>query len=218
MHTVLQDLDVDILPGRSTALVGRSGSGKSTLLNVLSGIDECDAGTIEFRDTCLVSLDDRRRTLLRRRHMGFVFQFFNLLPTLSVLDNVVLPQSLNGVGRPAARRRARELLRAVGLAGREDSFADRLSGGEQQRVALVRAVAHEPSVVFADEPTGNLDERTGEETLELLRSLVKSQGVALIMATHSKDAAAQCDDVYELRDGQLCDGSPASTGLSAGGA
>jgi putative ABC transport system ATP-binding protein len=211
-HRVLHGLSLDVGAGETVALTGASGSGKSTLLNLLSGIEQPDAGTVSIDGIILGDLDDAARTRLRRRHIGFVFQFFNLLPTLSVLDNVVLPQRLNGVELGVAREEGARLLSRVGLAGRESAHADRLSGGEQQRVALVRAVAHRPSLVLADEPTGNLDTRTGDDILALLRELVADQNLTLIMATHSAAAAASCDRVLELADGVVRLGSARGSG------
>jgi putative ABC transport system ATP-binding protein len=191
--------------GESVAIVGESGSGKSTLLNVISGIDHADGGAIWLDGQELTGFDERRRTLFRRHHIGFVFQFFNLLPTLTVEENIVLPLELNGIDGAAARRRAQELLDAVGLGDRGETFPDRLSGGEQQRVAIARALAHDPLLVLADEPTGNLDEETGRRVLTLLDRLTRQAGKNLILVTHSLDAAAYADRIFHLRDGKLVD-------------
>ncbi|MGA7800977.1 MAG: ABC transporter ATP-binding protein, partial [Gammaproteobacteria bacterium] len=180
---VLQDLDLDVGRGECVALLGRSGCGKSTLLNLISGIDRPDAGRIRIDGVELTTLDEHRRTLFRRRHIGFVYQFFNLIPTLTVEENLLLPLELNGLD---ARAEALELLAAVGLADRGNSFPDRLSGGEQQRVALVRALVHRPSLLLADEPTGNLDAHTGQRILDLLRTLVSERGTTLMLVTHSE--------------------------------
>lgn len=203
LHKVLDGVDLHVAPGETVALTGASGSGKSTLLNLIAGIDLPDAGEIRFDGQVITSLGDRERTLLRRRRMGFVFQFFNLLPTLSVLDNIILPQRLNGIPRATAVAEARRLLERVDLAGREGSHADRLSGGEQQRVALLRAVAHGPALVLADEPTGNLDEITGQRTLALLLELTRERNAALVMVTHARAAARQCDRTLTLSGGRL---------------
>lgn len=191
-HIVFRDLALEVLAGESLALTGRSGAGKSTLLNLVAGIDTADAGSVTILGRPLASLDDAARTRLRRQHVGFVFQFFNLLPALSVLDNVCLPLKLLNVPHAQATERAMSMLARVGLDGRAQALADRLSGGEQQRVAIARAVVHEPSLVLADEPTGNLDAGTAADILALLRSLASTDHRALIMATHSPEAAAIC--------------------------
>lgn len=190
-------------PGEFVAIVGKSGSGKSTLLNLISGIDRVDEGSIYFGDLNLNSMDDQQRTIFRRRNIGFVFQFFNLIPTLTVLENVTLPLELNGDPVRSARRRAERLLEAVGLQDRGNTFPDRLSGGEQQRVAIARALVHDPLLVLADEPTGNLDEETGKQVLGLLDQLTRQSGKNLVMVTHSHDAATIADSVLCLREGKL---------------
>ena len=189
------------------ALLGPSGSGKSTLLNLVSGIDTPDAGSIEIDGVRVTELGERDRTLFRRSHIGFVFQFFNLLPTLTVEENLLLPLELKGRLDAAARGRARELLDHVGLADRAATFPDRLSGGEQQRVALARALVHEPALILADEPTGNLDSATGEKMLDLLDRLVRDAGRTLLAVTHSRDLAAHADRVIRIVDGRLEEGS-----------
>ncbi len=207
-HVVLDCVDARFSAGESVALLGRSGSGKSTLLNLLSGIDSPTRGTVRVSGQNLTDASDEARTLTRRRQMGFVFQFFNLLPALSVVENIMLPCTLVGDSRKSARDHARSLLKAVGLKGREDSYADRLSGGEQQRVALARAIAHEPKIVFADEPTGNLDAATSSEVLTLLKELVRDRGVTLVMATHSDEAAGICSRQVRVENGVLAEASP----------
>jgi putative ABC transport system ATP-binding protein len=189
------------------ALLGPSGSGKSTLLNLVSGIDTPDAGSIDIDGVRVTDLDERERTLFRRRHIGFVFQFFNLLPTLTVEENLLLPLELKGRLDAAARRRARELLEHVGLADRAATFPDRLSGGEQQRIALARALVHEPALILADEPTGNLDPATGEKMLDLLDRLVRDAGRTLLVVTHSRELAAHADRVLRIVDGRLEEGA-----------
>jgi len=185
------------------ALLGPSGSGKSTLLNLVSGIDAPDGGEVLVAGTSLTGMSERERTLFRRHHVGFVFQFFNLLPTLTVEENLLLPLELKGrVGAPE-RERARALLDAVGLAGREKSYPDRLSGGEQQRVAVARAVVHDPVLVLADEPTGNLDADTGARVLDLLAELAGSDGKALLAVTHSREVADRADRILRIRGGVL---------------
>ena len=200
---VFSDLSASFEAGCVTALVGRSGSGKSTLLNLVSGIDVADAGRIEFDGRDLCTLPERERVLHRRRHIGFVFQFFNLLPTLTVRENLLLPLELVGRERRAARLRADGLLERVGMSARGDDFPDQLSGGEQQRVAVARAIAHEPSLVLADEPTGNLDAETAAEVLDLLVDASRAAGHTLFMVTHSEQAAARADVVFVIEGGGL---------------
>ena len=206
MRVVLSGAMAAFAPGESVAILGKSGSGKSTLLNLISGIDRADSGSVWLDGQNLTALDERRRTLFRRHSIGFVFQFFNLIPTLTVLENVVLPLELNGVPMGEARRRAEPLLEAVGLLDRKETFPDRLSGGEQQRVAIARALVHDPQLVLADEPTGNLDEETGRQVLGLLDRLTRQAGKNLILVTHSAEAAAYVDRILYLRDGKLCNG------------
>ena len=202
-RVVLDNSDACMGRGEFVAILGKSGSGKSTLLNLISGIDAPDTGTVWVNGTNLMALDERSRTLFRREHIGFIFQFFNLIPTLTTMENITLPLELAGVSPKAARERALPLLDAVGLLDREKTFPDRLSGGEQQRVAIARALAHDPLVVLADEPTGNLDEDTGERVLALLDRLTRQAGKNLIMVTHSRRSAAYADRVLRLHDGKL---------------
>ncbi len=202
-HVVLDGIDLDIARGETVALRGRSGSGKSTLLNLIGGIDSPDAGDIRVAGVDVTALTERERTLFRRRHIGFVYQAFNLVPTLSVADNIRLVLELNGTARTAADTRIAELLEAVGLADRADSYPDVLSGGEQQRVALARALCHEPAVLLADEPTGNLDDQSAETVLTLLDKLVRSTGGTMLIATHSNSVASYCDRVLELHNGRF---------------
>ena len=200
---VLDHVDLDITSGEFFVLLGKSGSGKSTLLNMMSGIDRPDAGTIAIRGTELTALDEVHQTLFRRDHIGIIFQFFNLIPTLTVIENIVLPLELRGGSRRAAEKIGRALLERVGLANRADAFPDRLSGGEQQRVAIARALAHEPTLVLADEPTGNLDEETGRLILELLLELTREAGKTLVMATHNPEIIPFADRVGRIHDGKL---------------
>lgn len=197
---VLDDLDLDVQRGQFVCLTGRSGSGKSTLLNVLSGIDSPDSGQVRIDGTALEQLDDRARTLYRRRHLGFVFQSFNLVPTLTVAENLALPQELNGA---VDRCLSLSWLERVALADRANSFPDELSGGEQQRVAVARALVHGPQVLLADEPTGNLDQRTGERILSILQDLCARSETTLLVASHSREVASRADRVVELVDGAL---------------
>jgi putative ABC transport system ATP-binding protein len=206
IRTVLDSADAEFARGEFAAIVGKSGSGKSTLLNLISGIDLVDQGDIWVNGQRLTTLNERERTLFRRQHIGFVFQFFNLIPTLTVWENVILPLELAGVDNGEARQRAEKLLEAVGLLDRRDAFPDRLSGGEQQRVAIARALAHDPLLVLADEPTGNLDEDTGRQVMALLDRLTRQNGKNLILVTHSNEAAAYADRILTLRDGKLMNG------------
>jgi putative ABC transport system ATP-binding protein len=204
-HDVLNDLSVDISRGETVALRGRSGSGKSTLLNLISGIDMPDAGEIEIAGKNITRMTERERTLFRRRHIGFVYQAFNLVPTLTVSDNVRLVLELNGMQRAEAAERVRYLLDAVELLPRAASYPDVLSGGEQQRVAIARALSNNPALLLADEPTGNLDDATAGTVLALLEQLVARSGGTMIVATHSASVAASCDRVLEIHAGKLGD-------------
>ena len=206
-HVVLDRLNAVFMSGETVALRGRSGSGKSTLLNLISGIDAPDQGAVEIAGVNITTLSERDRTLFRREHIGFVYQAFNLVSTLSVSDNIRLVLELNGVPEPQASNRIRELLDAVELTDRAWTFPDVLSGGEQQRVAIARALVHRPSLLLADEPTGNLDDKTAASVLQLLDQLVRQTGGTMIVATHSATVASYCDRVLELHGGIL---SPAS--------
>jgi putative ABC transport system ATP-binding protein len=202
-HVVLDGVDAMVGRGERVAILGPSGSGKSTLLNLISGIDLPDRGMVSVGGRELTSLTERDRTLFRREHLGFVFQFFNLLPTLTVLENLLLPLELTGSSGAGSRDRARGLLDAVGLADRAGAYPDRLSGGEQQRVAVARAIVHRPSLVLADEPTGNLDEDTGARVVALLEDLVVRNGLTLVVVTHSRELAARMDRVLRVRHGRV---------------
>jgi putative ABC transport system ATP-binding protein len=172
-------------------------------LNLISGIDEPDSGQIWVDDRELSSLSERDRTLFRRARIGFVFQFYNLIPTLTVGENVSLPLELNRIPRPEARERARGLLEEVGLLDRWETFPEKLSGGEQQRVTLARALVHDPLLILADEPTGNLDEETGAQVIAMLTRLAREQNRTLLLVTHSAEAASHADRVLRLSHGQL---------------
>jgi putative ABC transport system ATP-binding protein len=202
---VLRNVSGEVRRGEFVALLGQSGSGKSTLLNLIAGLDQPETGGIVMAGQDLARLRERQRTLLRRRHIGFVYQFFNLIPTLTVLENIALPAELNGCRAAEARRRAQALLEEVGLCDRGGSFPDTLSGGEQQRVALARALVHDPALILGDEPTGNLDSVTGRNILDLLDRTVRQRGKALLVATHSAEVAERADRVWRLRDGELED-------------
>lgn len=198
---VLRGASLALRRGAVGALVGRSGAGKSTLLNLISGIDQPDEGAVVVDGTHLERLSERERTLFRRRHVGFVFQFYNLVPTLTVEENVRFLLDLNRVPDAEAADRARQLLEEVGLADRADAFPDRLSGGEQQRVAIARALAHEPALLLADEPTGDLDARTGQLILDLLERMTRERGRTLLMVTHDEGTLDRVDTVFRLADG-----------------
>ena len=202
-HVVLASLNADFSHGETVALRGRSGSGKSTLLNLIAGIDEPDAGEIRIDGAAITAMSERERTLYRRRNIGFVYQAFNLVPTLTAADNVRLVLELNGVRGREASDRVSDLLAAVGLGDRQATYPDVLSGGEQQRVAIARALAHKPSLLLADEPTGNLDDVTAADVLGLLDELVRAEGGTMIIATHSATVAEFCDRRFELREGLL---------------
>ena len=200
---VLEGVSLDIATGEFFALLGASGSGKSTLLNLLSGIDSPDSGRILIDGTDITPLGDRQLTLFRRDCIGIVFQFFNLIPTLTVRENITLPQELSGSRPTTTEARADNLLDQVGLRDRAGTFPDKLSGGEQQRVAIARALLHEPKLVLADEPTGNLDDETGRLVIELLLRLTREAGKTLVMATHSADIARQADRLGRIHEGRL---------------
>jgi putative ABC transport system ATP-binding protein len=206
-HEVLHGVDLDIARGEFLALVGRSGSGKSTLLNLIGGMDDPDSGSLEVLGLSMATADEPRRSALRRTELGFVFQFFNLLPTLTVEENLLLPLELARKLDAASRARALELLDAVGLSAQRRSFPDRLSGGEQQRAAIARALAHDPELVLADEPTGNLDDENAARVLELFVALLRPQRKTLVLVTHSAAAARVADRTLELRDGRLVERS-----------
>ena len=196
----LEAIDLELFPGEWLALVGPSGCGKSTLLNLLSGIDRPDAGTVEVGGLELARSSEGQRTLLRRRGIGIVFQSFHLVPHLTVEENVALPLALDRRRDPA---RVAALLERVGLAARASHFPSELSGGEQQRTALARALVHRPKLVLADEPTGNLDSASGARVLELLDELRREDGSALVIATHDARLAARADRLVRLADGRI---------------
>jgi putative ABC transport system ATP-binding protein len=202
-HTVLHGVTADVNEGAFVVLLGKSGSGKSTLLNLIGGIDVPSAGEVWVNDTCLTCLSERELTLFRRDHIGFVFQFFNLIPTLTVLENVTLPYELRGLNRRDGEKKAKAYLERIGLASRANAYPDRLSGGEQQRVAIVRALIHDPLLILADEPTGNLDEETSQVVLKLLLELTREAGRTLIMATHSAEVVPYADVIYHIHEGKL---------------
>lgn len=202
-RVVLNAVNLSVERGSLTAILGKSGSGKTTLLNLISGIDTADSGQVWVEGLELTRLSDQERTLFRREKIGFIFQFFNLIPTLTVWENLTLPLALNGRMNPAGKTRAEQLLAEVGLGGRQATYPDRLSGGEQQRVAIARALVHDPLLVLADEPTGNLDEDSGAQIMELLNRLTRANGKNLFLVTHSLEAAAYADRRLRMHEGHL---------------
>src|SRR5687767_1047243 len=200
---VLQNAHAEFQSGQITAILGKSGSGKSTLLNLISGIDSPDSGQIWVNGQDLTNLSERDRTLFRRAQIGFVFQFFNLIPMLTVGENVTLPLELIRMPRQLAQQKSQDMLEAVGMLDRWKTFPEKLSGGEQQRVALARALVHDPVLILADEPTGNLDEETGAQVISLLVRLTREQNRTLLIVTHSPEATSHADRVLRLSHGQL---------------
>jgi len=200
---VLDNACLDISEGEIIAIVGRSGSGKSTLLNMMSGIDQPDSGEIIVAHQAINQLSEYERTLYRREYMGFVFQFFNLIPTLSIRENVLLPLELNNSLNTNSIHYVNSLFSSVGLSDRLHHYPDQLSGGEQQRIAILRAIVHKPKLVFADEPTGNLDAETGGEILQILQKIVQKYKTTLIMVTHSQDVAKIADRAFSMQHGKL---------------
>ena len=205
VHIVIDEVSTTVAAGELVVLLGKSGSGKSTLLNLLGGIDQPDRGSIRLAGVEINSLSTRDRTLFRRDHIGFIFQFFNLMPTLTVEENLLLPLELQGPVEASQKRRCSELLAEVGLEHRAQSFPERLSGGERQRIAVARALIHEPDIVLADEPTGNLDVDTGVQVIELLDSLTRARGKTLVMATHSRRVVGVSDRTLTIEKGKLID-------------
>jgi putative ABC transport system ATP-binding protein len=201
--TILHDLSLELVSGASLAIVGSSGSGKSTLLGLLAGLDLPSSGSVVLAGNDLASLDEDQRARVRAEHVGFVFQSFQLLDSLNALENVMLPLELEG--HADARQRARILLDRVGLGQRLSHYPRQLSGGEQQRVAIARAFAAEPAVLFADEPTGNLDSHTGERISDLLFELNKERGATLVLVTHDERLARRCQRLIRLEGGHLVD-------------
>ncbi|WP_366556288.1 ABC transporter ATP-binding protein [Aquibaculum sediminis] len=200
---ILKGINLSLYSGELAALVGPSGSGKSTLLHIAGLLETPDSGEVEIAGQAVAALRDRERTAIRRRRIGFVYQYHHLLPEFSALENLVVPQMIAGRKRRDATNDAKELLHLVGLGDRIEHRPGRLSGGEQQRVALARAIINRPSLVLADEPTGNLDPETADEVFDLLTKLVKGSGVAALIATHNLELAGRMDRTLQLRDGQV---------------
>jgi putative ABC transport system ATP-binding protein len=204
--TVLEDVSLEVREGESVAVMGPSGSGKTTLLGLCAGLDRPSSGTVVLAGADLGSMSEDERTEVRGRNVGFVFQSFRLLPTLTALENVTVPLELQGAGGRRAAEAAAALLERVGLGDRLDHYPSQLSGGEQQRVALARAFVHRPRLLFADEPTGNLDGETSARVQDLLFELNREAGTALVVVTHDADLAGRCDRVVRLRGGRVVDG------------
>jgi putative ABC transport system ATP-binding protein len=202
-QVVLDAASLAVARGQFLAVMGRSGSGKSTLLRLMGGLEAADEGVVRVDGTDLTALTETERARRRRHGLGFVFQSFNLIPTLTVAENVELPLALNDVAPSDIRRRSRELLEELGLAGCAERFPEDISGGEQQRAAIARAVIHEPKLVLADEPTGNLDQDTAKHVLELLERTCRERNATLIVATHSAELAAHAERVVRIRSGRI---------------
>lgn len=207
--TVLKNISFEVEKGQTFSIVGPSGSGKTTLLGLCAGLDQPSAGSVELCGYNLNTLSEDERAQLRNKEVGFIFQNFQLLPTLTALENVSVPLELQGDKQAAAR--ASELLHKVGLADREHHYPSQLSGGEQQRVALARAFSNNPSILFADEPTGNLDEETGEKVIKLLFDLNKDAGTTLVIISHDLDLAARTQRILKLKGGQILTNEPTAT-------
>lgn len=208
--TVLNGASAQLWPGQAVALVGPSGAGKSTLLHIAGLLETPTAGRVVINGRDCSRMDDADRTRVRRAEMGFIYQFHQLLPEFSAIENVEMPQIIQGIRKRDAKLRARELLEAMGLAHRLDHRPAQLSGGEQQRTAICRALATRPKLILADEPTGNLDPNTAERVFNELIGLIHSQGVAALIATHNLSLAARMDRVLRLEDGLLKEGMPAA--------
>jgi putative ABC transport system ATP-binding protein len=208
----LAEIDLEIGRGSRVAIMGQSGSGKSTLLNLVCGLDVPTSGMVVFEGRPLSEMSDDERTRLRRKKIGMVFQTFNLMPTLNCIENVSLPLRLNGTSVKDAEIRARNVLERVGLTDRLDHRPDEMSGGERQRVAIARALVFDPAILLADEPTGNLDSKTGEEILRLLDDVHSEFGMTIILVTHNEHAAAICERRIELLDGRVIE-DRGSTGV-----
>jgi len=201
--TVLFDTCLEIQSGEIIAITGPSGSGKSTLLNIMSGIDMPDSGDIQVSGQFINQMSEYARTCFRRKHFGFIFQFFNLIPTLTVCENIHLPLELNNNLDTKSRIFVNELLKNVELSDRKECYPDQLSGGEQQRIAILRAIVHKPAIIFADEPTGNLDTETGQNIISLLKRFVEQFKATLILVTHSDDVCQIANRIYRLQNGKL---------------
>jgi ABC-type lipoprotein export system ATPase subunit len=199
----LRGIDLDVQPGEMVAVMGPSGCGKTTMLNCLSGLDDFDSGEVQVEGTSLTSMSDRERTSYRAHRMGFVFQTFNLLPVINAVENVELPLLVGGMRTSDARRRATEALEQVGLGDRLHHRPGELSGGQRQRVTIARALANEPALVWADEPTGNLDSTSAGEVLGLMRQLNRENGQTFVIVTHDITVGELCDRIVTMQDGEI---------------
>jgi putative ABC transport system ATP-binding protein len=209
--TALRGVDLSVRRGEMVAIMGPSGCGKTTLLNCLSGLDTADQGEIAIEGVSLSGMSDRERTTYRARRMGFVFQFYNLLPVLSAVENVELPLLVSGVGLKEARKRALESLAQVGLAHRAGHRPAELSGGERQRTTIARALVNRPALIWADEPTGDLDSETANEIMDVLVNLNREQGLTFILVTHDRGVGARCERIVRMRDGLVVGEQPRTT-------
>jgi len=209
--TVLDQINLQIEKGETCAIVGPSGSGKTTLLGLCAGLDRASSGSVFLNGIQLDHLDEDQRAEVRGKHVGFIFQNFNLMPTLTALENVMVPLELRG--EKGANRVAAELLDKVGLSGRQDHFPTQLSGGEQQRVSIARAFANRPDILFADEPTGNLDEETGERVEQLIFDLNRDAGTTLVLVTHDLNLARRTQRIISIRGGKIVDNAPVAESL-----
>lgn len=202
-YEALRGVDIRIAEGESVAIVGKSGSGKSTLMHVLAGLDHPTKGKVLWDGKVLKDMKERELTKLRNDRIGFIFQQFFLQPTLTVLENVMLPLKIGSVSPSKRKQRGHEVLKAVGLSEKARNRATDLSGGQRQRVAIARALVNDPSVIFADEPTGNLDSETGQQVVELLFKLQKERGITLVVVTHDNELAKRCDRIIRIQDGKV---------------
>lgn len=202
-YEALRGLDFTITQGESIAIVGKSGSGKSTLMHIMAGLDHPTGGELLWEGTSLVSLNEKKLTELRNSQVGFIFQQFFLQPTLTVLENVILPLKIGGTSGSERNKRGREALEAVDLVDKANNRATDLSGGQRQRVAIARALINNPSVIFADEPTGNLDSETGQQVIDLLFRLQKDRNITLVIVTHDEELASRCNRILHIQDGRI---------------
>jgi putative ABC transport system ATP-binding protein len=202
-YEALRGVDLNVQQGESIAIVGKSGSGKSTLMHVLAGLDRVTSGQVMWDGKVISAMNEKQLTTLRNQRVGFIFQQFFLQPTLTVLENTFLPLKIAGISGSQRKQRALEALQAVGLSDKANNRATDLSGGQKQRVAIARALISEPSVIFADEPTGNLDTETGQQVIDTLFKLQKERGITLVIVTHDSDLAKKCDRIINIQDGRM---------------
>lgn len=203
IYEALRGIDLDIKSGESLAIVGKSGSGKSTLMHLLAGLDKSTSGDIFWEDKSLKKMRENQLTNLRNQRVGFIFQQFFLQSTLTVLENTVLPLKIAGIPSSKRKKKGKAILKEVGLEDKVNNLATDLSGGQKQRVAIARALINEPTVIFADEPTGNLDTDTGKQVIDLLFKIQKENNITLVIVTHDHDLAKRCDRIINIRDGKI---------------